>query len=616
MTGHLGALQWLFARLKSITAARQTDRAFIESLWGSGLVQAVMSHFKEPDQRRSVDSAVPLNPLNSGDLLGLVNNGLIGKTRDWPELLHLRVEAAEQMVPAIVYILNIELPAPLTVSKLQQSLAMLLHNVCLTCAARQALVRACKSQNVWPELRQWLVHMWLSGNATANARQAVIDSIMQLVDLNEMGAGAAEQFALMPAPGGKCVAEGLLDFIEHQATEPEIAGLQFIHGEFCGEPAVWKLMGRSDVARRAVQVALKKATGAGEWAAEMIHLALGAAQADGDDGDRAFASALDAGLIDLAWIGAQNRSIQAQQAARQVFSVTSTRALQSRSQRILRAMRASIQDALDSFESKHQADDWDIAGACRSMIARIGHQTKTAMCSWCKSAVDGKVKRCAKCGTPYCSKDCQVADWKQGDHKHECKLKRSDGVDGQSRSKTKARSKAGDDVIFDRMPMVIIQAHLAGLRLGTCVICATIYAGDIPQVGVVPIEKFLEFTDADELATEENRRHARLVLDRNRASGALTAAVFTDGKQILKTLPHQGGSVAGCRVTTWEESENQLLAQMLPMLTDMMQSLSESELGKVIAYIRQYGNFPPVEQDLESIRGFDHKRDPCGVWSL
>ncbi|EJD43851.1 hypothetical protein AURDEDRAFT_114606 [Auricularia subglabra TFB-10046 SS5] len=41
-------------------------------------------------------------------------------------------------------------------------------------------------------------------------------------------------------------------------------------------------------------------------------------------------------------------------------------------------------------------------------------------------------KKCSGCGmTYYCSKECQVTAWKQGDHKSVCKLKQQDKIDGK-----------------------------------------------------------------------------------------------------------------------------------------------------------------------------------------
>lgn len=51
--------------------------------------------------------------------------------------------------------------------------------------------------------------------------------------------------------------------------------------------------------------------------------------------------------------------------------------------------------------------------------------TEMEMCNNCKVtkfvSVDGRMKRCSRCKAKlYCSKECQIQDWKNG-HKHYCK---------------------------------------------------------------------------------------------------------------------------------------------------------------------------------------------------
>jgi hypothetical protein len=50
-------------------------------------------------------------------------------------------------------------------------------------------------------------------------------------------------------------------------------------------------------------------------------------------------------------------------------------------------------------------------------------QVKTQACACCYTASSGK-KRCAKCQTPYCSRDCQVSHWSV--HKKRCKALQRD----------------------------------------------------------------------------------------------------------------------------------------------------------------------------------------------
>ena len=50
--------------------------------------------------------------------------------------------------------------------------------------------------------------------------------------------------------------------------------------------------------------------------------------------------------------------------------------------------------------------------------------TQEAVCFWCGNA-EKALSKCAKCRVAsYCSRECQIKDWKAG-HKHSCKSKQS-----------------------------------------------------------------------------------------------------------------------------------------------------------------------------------------------
>ena len=49
-----------------------------------------------------------------------------------------------------------------------------------------------------------------------------------------------------------------------------------------------------------------------------------------------------------------------------------------------------------------------------------------ALCKWCQKALqNSEKKKCIRCLAEYCSKDCQIKDWKEGDHKKNCVLDNS-----------------------------------------------------------------------------------------------------------------------------------------------------------------------------------------------
>ena len=51
----------------------------------------------------------------------------------------------------------------------------------------------------------------------------------------------------------------------------------------------------------------------------------------------------------------------------------------------------------------------------------VGSSTTTPQCFSCQTKLEDKVLRCAKCQVAtYCSRECQVKDWKSGSHKAGC----------------------------------------------------------------------------------------------------------------------------------------------------------------------------------------------------
>jgi hypothetical protein len=70
--------------------------------------------------------------------------------------------------------------------------------------------------------------------------------------------------------------------------------------------------------------------------------------------------------------------------------------------------------------------------------AKAKETPKTGRCSYCNSEDRPKtdLKRCSQCkAVHYCSKDCQVKDWKAG-HKKDCALCKSEN---EKRAKFKAQ---------------------------------------------------------------------------------------------------------------------------------------------------------------------------------
>ncbi|OBZ69341.1 hypothetical protein A0H81_10879 [Grifola frondosa] len=73
---------------------------------------------------------------------------------------------------------------------------------------------------------------------------------------------------------------------------------------------------------------------------------------------------------------------------------------------------------------------------------------------------EDQVRRCGGClSTFYCSKECQVAAWKEGDHKKMCKLKQRERTEGKS-----APISPRDSAFFHDLAVMDIRAHISILH--------------------------------------------------------------------------------------------------------------------------------------------------------
>ena len=88
-------------------------------------------------------------------------------------------------------------------------------------------------------------------------------------------------------------------------------------------------------------------------------------------------------------------------------------------------------------------------------------------------------KLCGRCKKVYCSKECQIKDWKEGGHKRMCKIyqkeleKKENGYDGMKRKDYKKfqgnLSDTGNIVFQNRYFSIFLQADIMELDLLDCV---------------------------------------------------------------------------------------------------------------------------------------------------
>ena len=117
------------------------------------------------------------------------------------------------------------------------------------------------------------------------------------------------------------------------------------------------------------------------------------------------------------------------------------------------------------------------AGGGSSTNLKVNGSSKKT-CIYCMNIVDIP-KLCGRCKKVYCSKECQIKDWKEGGHKRMCKIyqkeleKKENGYDGMKRKDYKKfqgnLSDTGNIVFQNRYFSIFLQADLMELDLLDCV---------------------------------------------------------------------------------------------------------------------------------------------------
>mmetsp|Transcript_40447 Transcript_40447/g.79700 ORF Transcript_40447/g.79700 Transcript_40447/m.79700 type:complete len:684 (-) Transcript_40447:104-2155(-) len=162
-------------------------------------------------------------------------------------------------------------------------------------------------------------------------------------------------------------------------------------------------------------------------------------------------------------------------------------------------------------------------------------------CARCFQPPIGTLKKCSKCTTKYCSRECQADDWKNGGHKAICKMKQNITSVKDFGREGKDLSAQGNEVISDRSDAMVVIACLQNWDILDCVLVIEFGAGT-PCAQPVPKDRFISRYMSDEcigpdLATiEAQRAHTIAIIDRNRANGALTASCHSQTNSLLKTV--------------------------------------------------------------------------------
>ena len=215
---------------------------------------------------------------------------------------------------------------------------------------------------------------------------------------------------------------------------------------------------------------------------------------------------------------------------------------------------------------------------CRVVLAfdrthSEANETKGSLCARCSKHSEAP-KYCGNCKIAYCSKACQVDDWKRGSHKQECQMRhsaataegwgKSDGSVKNVRNRTLHDlpsldfSKAGDDLFRERYREVVLQAVLLGTSVLDCVIELSFLDGRSARA--VPTEDFVASHNLR--SDDDNDSHTLFVIERNRGRGNLTAMCTAhdgsaDGHQnLLKTFPVPEGETS----SYWSDEQQEMEA--------------------------------------------------------
>jgi len=221
--------------------------------------------------------------------------------------------------------------------------------------------------------------------------------------------------------------------------------------------------------------------------------------------DKFYAIAIDAGLFEMCLnlvvkFGNQNdgegKSFVPDQGCftlplRNIMMSANHVSFQEKSSKTIASKHADIVDALKSHrESIPQNDICIEIVTCMEAIVNMSHSAQhgasklKAVCIGCSRLLTQKnIQRCSKCNSPYCSRECQVNDWRNGKHNEECKVlsnKGSQSGRGGISSKSKKQELAvqknintiGSDMFRKNKMRFIMQAAVKGLDIidSVCVI--------------------------------------------------------------------------------------------------------------------------------------------------
>jgi hypothetical protein len=155
----------------------------------------------------------------------------------------------------------------------------------------------------------------------------------------------------------------------------------------------------------------------------------------------------------------------------------------------------------------------------------------TKRCIYCMNVTKAP-KRCGKCKKIYCSKECQVKDWKEGDHKKMCKVYQQDlaqlssGFDGLTKRQYKKfrgnLSKTADLIFQERLYPMFAQAEIMKLNLLDCVFVIDLRV-NVPLAYLQVREDFIKYCKTEKSWDSSTGA----IIEKNQRRNFMTGFVFS-----------------------------------------------------------------------------------------
>ena len=243
--------------------------------------------------------------------------------------------------------------------------------------------------------------------------------------------------------------------------------------------------------------------------------------------DKRYAIAIDAGLFEMCLglvvkygglnVDGSGRPINDDHgfftgSIRNIFDAANHVSFRKKSSKSITNRQQKLIDALDLYEDRIPKNDicneifvrlQSIVSINHSAQQSVSAERVKATCLRCSKVLFSKdIRRCIKCNSPYCSRECQVDDWRNGKHKEECKtLSNESSQSGRGKeisSKSQKQElaiqknlhKVGMDLFHKNTMRFVMQAACLGYDIVE-VICVINFCVAPPLMKVMTYEELL-----------------------------------------------------------------------------------------------------------------------------